>query len=219
MGPIKPFEPMGPIKPFEPMSPIKPLGPIKPFEPIGPIKPLGPINSVHFPIFKEMPYRLGEYGPELAKNKTLLSKAFKENNIADDKSATMLAMAMLETNTLCVEHRDASKDDRTDGAANVSLFNLNIDMIRYLGFDDDFVSMNRQENVGRIVYMIDKAFGTWGIERTLNFVRGGRTAFVDGVSYGAPEYRDVISTITNAILADPSLRTDSRRVEIYLQHV
>jgi hypothetical protein len=166
-----------------------------------------------------LPYRLADYGQELVKNKAILEKAFKENSIPDDRSAVMLAMAMLETNTLCVEHRDASKDDRTDGAANVSLFNLNIDMIRYIGFNDDFASMNMQENVGRIVYIINQAFGAWGIERTLNFVRGGRTAFVDGVSYGAPEYRNVISTITNAILADPALRTDSRRVEIYLQHV
>ena len=193
---------------FDPVKPIV-------FDPVKPIV----FDPIPFPSFGSVPYRLADYGNDLAKNKALLERAFEENGITEERSATMLAMAMLETNTLSTDYRDSSKDDRTDGAANVSMFNTNIDMIRYLGFRDDAESLNRQENVGRMVHIIDTAFGAWGIERTLNFVRGGRTAFVDGISYGAQDYRNVISTITNAILSDPALRTDSRRVEIYLEHV
>jgi len=45
-------------------------------------------------------------------------------------------------------------------------------------------------------------------------VRGGSTAFRDGVSYGAATYRNAILTIYNQIAKDQSLQKDDRRVEV-----
>jgi hypothetical protein len=58
----------------------------------------------------------------------------------------------------------------------------------------------------------------WGVTRMLNFVRGGRTAFDDGTSYGAADYRDAVATILKVFDRFPALLTDDRRVEIYVPH-
>ena len=52
----------------------------------------------------------------------------------------------------------------------------------------------------------------------LNFVRGGRTAFIDGVSYDAAGYRNAVATILKVISNTASLMTDDRRVEINVPH-
>ena len=64
-----------------------------------------------------------------------------------------------------------------------------------------------------------KGFRTWGIQSTLNFQRGGYTAFKDGVSYGAAEYRNAIVTIYNKIASDWTLEIDGRRIEINVRGV
>src|SRR5262249_23139559 len=43
-------------------------------------------------------YKITSYGHALKQNKGLLNKAFDDHNIADERRALMLAMAMIETN-------------------------------------------------------------------------------------------------------------------------
>ena len=50
--------------------------------------------------------------------------------------------------------------------------------------------------------------------------RAGYTAFKDGVSYGAAEYRDGLQFIYNKVcFEDPALQTDDRRVEVIISYV
>jgi hypothetical protein len=163
-------------------------------------------------------YYITDYGDELRRNKETINQAFEAKSISGQRRFIMMAMAMLETNTMTARDRDASKDG-SGGAKNVSLWNLNVDMLGRLGYTGNFDALNDDANIPEVVGLMNKAFDKWGIERTLNFVRGGYSAFVDGKSYGAVEYRDVIKSITTAIVNAPSLMTDSRRVEIYLVHV
>ena len=69
-----------------------------------------------------------------------------------------------------------------------------------------------------MVGLIDKGIDNWGVTRMLNFVRGGRDAFNDGVSYGATDYRNAVATILRVIDMTPSLMKDDRRVEIYVPY-
>ena len=110
--------------------------------------------------------------------------------------------------------RDSHKD--FSSSANISILNINFDMVTRLGYTekDWGESLDDPSRLEDAVGYLIKALRTWGVERTLNFQRGGSTAFDDGVSYGAEEYRNAIATIYNCIAADPSLENDGRRVEI-----
>lgn len=165
-------------------------------------------------------HTLVDYGDELKNNKALLNAALIKANILDRNVCILLmSMAMLETTTLNTAHRDTTKDDCTNGATNVSLFNLNTDMIKELKFSYTNDFLNDPKNLYVIVHILITAIRLWGVNRLLNFVRGGRTAFNDGHSYGAADYRNTILSIYKVVKSDISLMTDSRRVQIYLQHV
>lgn len=165
-------------------------------------------------------YTLSDYGNELIYNKAKLINAFNNVSLYDNNiRALIMSMAMLETNTLNTTSRDTSKDKNTDGSTNVSLFNLNVDMIQSLGYNYTNEYMNDPDNLDSVINIIIRAFMTWGFDKTLNFVRGGRKGFVDSKSYGSEDYRNTIVSIMNAILKDQDLMHDSRRVEIYLNHV
>lgn len=153
----------------------------------------------------------------LRESKAKVNTAFDLCEVWREHRRTMMAMAMLETKGMTIEERDYSKDNRTDGSANVSIFNLNIDMIRQLGYNGDIKKLD--ESITDAVCLIKKAFKEWGVRRTLHFVRGGGKGFMDGVSYDAEEYISVITRIMNAINEDSQLMYDDRRVEIYLKHV
>ena len=175
--------------------------------------------SINITTTKTCAYKLTDYGIELQTNKAFLEMACTAAGITDnDIKCLLLSMAMLETNTLDVNDRDASKDG-SHGAANVSIFNLNMDMIHRLGYTDDSEFLNEPYNLSIVVRILWDALYTWGIDQTLDFIRGGYVGFMDGVSYGCQDYRNTIGTIYNVIRNDPSLLVDSRRVEIYLEHV
>ena len=161
--------------------------------------------------------KISDYGAALRQNKQALAGATA--HLPHDQRCLLTAMAMLETNTMSIGERDAGKDHLTNGAANVSIFNLNVDMVRRLGFTGSPGHLNRPEALRAVVDLLTAAFKQWGTERTLAFVRGGYTAFQDGHSYGAKEYIATIYRIRDAVRADAALLTDGRRVEVYLQHV
>lgn len=165
------------------------------------------------------PYRIVSYGKALRANKRQLRSAFDVSRIREERRALMMAMAMIETTTLSPSQRDASKDGRTDGGANASIFNLSEDMLRQLGYQGDIHRLDPLSALPNVVLIIDNGVVNWGVTRMLNFVRGGRTAFNDGVSYGAADYRNAVATVVRNIDRYPSLMWDDRRVEMNVPYM
>jgi hypothetical protein len=131
----------------------------------------------------------------------------------------IVAIAMQETTYMKSDERDSGKDGTP--SANLSYLNINLDMAQMLGYQrgDGGAYLNDPNNLGEAVALLVKAFRTWGVDRTLNFMRGGRTAFNDGSSYGAADYRNSIATIYSRLAQDQSLLNDGRRVEVDLYRV
>src|SRR5205085_5226426 len=112
-----------------------------------------------------------------------------------------------------------SKDDWTNGAANYSIFNLSEDLIHQVNPKIIWKSLNSSENLTGVVAIIDAAIERWGVPAMLDFVRGGRDAFNDHSSWGAPSYRRVIATSIVQISQSPELMSDNRRPMLRLDHV
>jgi hypothetical protein len=167
----------------------------------------------------DKPFKITSYGGALRANKRQLVNAFEVGGVRDERRALMMAMAMIETTTMSPSQRDASKDGRTDGAANASIFNLSEDMLRLLGYKGDIHLLDPLSALRDVVVLISKAVDTWGVTRLLDFVRGGRTAFNDGSSYGVGDYRNAVATILRNIDRSPPLMRDDRRVEVYVPHI
>jgi len=164
-------------------------------------------------------YKITSYGAALKGNKAHLNNAFRERTVRDERRALMMAMAMIETNTMSPHERDASKDKKTDKSANASIFNLSEDLLNELGHGGDIKLLNPLARLPEVVGLIDKGISKLGVVRLLDFVRGGRTAFNDHKSYGVEGYRNAVATILKLIDMFPSLMHDDRRVEIAVPHV
>lgn len=165
---------------------------------------------------------ISDYGPALAAAKAAVWDACSVRCGGTPRECTLaLAMAMIETTLMNVTQRDATKDAATDGSANVSLWNLSVDLVATLGYAGQAWVLNTQapEALAAAACLVLKGLRTWGARTFLNFVRGGRTAFLDGVSYGAYEYRNAVASILGAFAKDPSLVADGRRVECAVPHV
>jgi hypothetical protein len=165
---------------------------------------------------------IAQYGPFLVAGKAAVWDACSNSCGGTARECKLaMAMAMIETTLMNVTQRDWTKDSTTDGSANVSLWNLSIDLITSLGFAGVSWTLNTQthEALAAAACLVVKGVHTWGPRVFLNFVRGGRTAFVDGWSYGAYEYRNAVATILDAFAKDPALLTDGRRVECVVPHV
>jgi hypothetical protein len=161
-------------------------------------------------------HKITDYGEKLAVNKRILSLAL--GRLGMRQRCIMTAMCMLETDHMEPKQRDASKDHDAY-AANVSIFNLSVDMLKQLGYKGSCSDLNCLSRLDTVVQLLEKAFKQWGEEKTLAFVRGGRTAFEDLKSYGARAYMQTIWHMASVIEKDIKLLTDGRRVEVYLPHV
>ncbi len=158
------------------------------------------------------------YGWKIAKNKKVINAAFDACKIVPARRALLMSMAFLETTLLTADQRDGSKDGRGDPHDdNVSLWNLSLDLVMYVGYRDNPWLLN--SDPAKAACVLNTAFDKFGIQRTLHFVRGGRTAFNDGRSFGAQRFVQVIASIMKAVDANPSLMTDKRRAEAYLEPV
>jgi len=163
-------------------------------------------------------YKIQPYGATLKMNKGQLLRAFDARGIRDERRALMVAMAMIETNTMSPSERDATKDKNTDKSANASIFNLSEDMINQLGYQGNIHQLDSLASLPDVVGLINKGIDLWTVTRMLNFVRGGSKAFADGASYGAADYRNAVATILKVIDMFPALMSDDRRVEIPVKH-
>jgi hypothetical protein len=133
----------------------------------------------------------------------------------------IISMGMLETQHMDPSERDATKDGTP--SANYSAFNLNPYLLNQLGFRGDPNSLNDPKNLGAVMKLMlngVRGGGSGGNMTTtdfLNTVRGGQSANPNDPNISA--YRDGIATINAQITADPSLLTDSRRVDVTVKHI
>ena len=166
------------------------------------------------------PVSIGHYGSTLANNKLNLFTILNRLGASGQEKRLLIAVAMGETNTMSDSDVDHTKDGTS--AANVSIFNENIDMLQQLGYsgNDNGMALNRPENLSVVAAYNLKAIRTWGAARYLNFHRGGRTAFNDGVSYGSESFRNAVATVMAQLMTDMHLaRDDDRRVQADVPHV
>lgn len=178
-----------------------------------------PHNSTLLPTMPaNTTYNLVSYGPELKANKAKLIAAMEKAGTCLKHRPLFMAMAMIETKHISIEQRDETKDNNTDGSANVSVFNLSHDIVQRLGYTNP-LKLNDEANLTDAIKIIQKGITRWGLTRFLNFVRGGYTAFQDGVSYGAWDFRNAVATAVKVIRENPQLMTDDRRVEMQVDHV
>jgi hypothetical protein len=163
-------------------------------------------------------YKLPDYGAKLKRNKALLNRAARDGKLRDERRVLLLVMAMIETQHLSPDERDTSKDKKTDGSANATIFNLSEDLLRQLGYRGTIRALDPLERLPDVVSLIDKGIDLWNVSSFLDFVRGGRTAFNDHKSYRAGEYRTGVATGLWVIDMNPALIDDSRRIEMNVSH-
>lgn len=164
-------------------------------------------------------YSVSDVSDELAANKQVLQRAATELGISWELWVLVLAMGMLETQSMNPADRDASKDG-AGLAANVSAWNLSLDLVQQVGtYSGNPWDLCKIENVRDVVAIIRDGISKWGVNSLLNFVRGGRTGWQDGYSYGVYEFRNAIKTMANAIRSNHDLLLNRQRVNVYVPHV
>ena len=125
-----------------------------------------------------------------------------------------------------VNERDKSKDFTP--AANNTIFNLNYDMLNYFtGYKSDNygLELNNDDDatLDRAMNLLDQCFDKAGIERILDFHRGGRTGYdnpAESANRGCDcyVYRNAILTAYNKFNEDPRFLNDSRRIEMVVPY-
>lgn len=170
-------------------------------------------------VSSDVAYKITAYGAALKQNKAKLTAAFDKCKVSPSHRALLLALGMIETNTLDVADRDRGKDNNSDGSANVSLFNLSHDLVKRLGYGKNPTQLNDPKNLAEAVQLLEKGFNSWGIKKVLAYIRGGATGASTMSAYGVQDYLKTVATILKVISQNPSLLVDDRRVEIHLQHV
>jgi hypothetical protein len=156
-------------------------------------------------------------------------RTFERAGIREERRALMLAMAQIEAYLLEPKQIDHSKDDFPDKSENVSVFNLNEDMLIELGYRLDASAnekkyrelireLNNDGALPMVVGLLNQAFDKWGVVKTLCFVRGGRKAFKDGKSYDAHNYLKAVATSLRLMDEDPGWLVDDRRIEMTVVH-
>lgn len=154
---------------------------------------------------------------QLAANKQAAVKAARDYGATDEEVAMIVAIGMQETDNFCCDERDASKDG--GAAANYTAFNVNHDMLSLVYGNLDFSRYNGPDSMTLGVRAILDAARKWGMDRFLAFHRGGRTAFDDGKSYGADEYKASVHSVAQFLMANKQHLTDPLRVCHNTPHV
>ena len=162
-------------------------------------------------------YQLKDYGWQYGQNKNAVYNAIQANGLDWSAARAAMAIAMLETGDMGAWSHDSSKDWDGD-SKNVSLFNMNVGFLKYIGsgYAGNPDALNGPDSLSAAVAQLYMGMNNLGMDGFLNFHRGGQTAFQDGTSYGAYDYRNTISSMIQAIANDESLLTDQRRIEISL---
>jgi len=172
-------------------------------------------------------YGVNSIEPQYVVHKALTVKYMNDLGFSDPMKKLCFAVGELETK-FNPKHTDKKK---LGSSANFSIFNINADLVQYLVFARDpkyssegwpegapFANnpalLDGLDGIKNALIVIHKAVETWGYPTFLNFLRGGRSGFTDGVSYGVVGYRNVIATIIAELDRKPQLFTNNQRVDI-----
>jgi len=159
---------------------------------------------------------LKSYGAQYQTNKRKVVAALrKKDGIGEAKVKLLIAIAMLETNTMDPAQRDTGK---TGDSTNYSLWNINRDMLKRLPGGTDG-NLNSWSGLDNVVDRLASAINKFGINGFLNFHRGGYTGWQDGVSYGCQDYRNGIASMIRILDNNEDLLSDSRRIDMSVGHV
>ena len=160
-------------------------------------------------------YTITSYGESYKVNKGRVMKALDSAGLSLNLKKFFLAIAMLETNTMSPITRDKSKSGYS---TNYSLWNINYDLIQYTGSQTES-SLNEWSGLTETVHILKQAVERLGVNGFLDFLRGGRTGFMNHVSYGCYDYRNAIASMMKVLDKHPTLLTDSRRINLEVEHV
>jgi hypothetical protein len=97
-------------------------------------------------------------------------------------------------------------------------WNINGDLIQYTGSQIES-SLNTWGGLNEAVHILKQAVQRLGVNGFLDFQRGGRTGFINHVSYGCYDYRNAIASMMKVLDRNPTLLTDSRRINLDVEHV
>lgn len=137
-----------------------------------------------------------------------------------------VVMAMQEAHSFAVNDSlypyDKSKNSRSDGAQNVSLFNMNVDFIkRSCRIDcDDFqdfsdqaskLYLNQEGYLKEAVRRLSEGFDHFGIDGTLYFHRGGSSGY-DNPSSDVKNFASKIKGATGFLNQNPDYRKNESRI-------
>jgi len=157
---------------------------------------------------------LKSYGAQYQTNKRRVVAELKKN-FNDAQLKLMLAIAMLETNTMDPDQRDTGKSGMSE---NFSLWNMNRDYLSRLPGGVDY-EMNKWSGLDIAVNRLKAGLNKWGVNDFLNFHRGGATGLADGVSYGCQDYRNAMASMVRILDNNPDLMDDARRIDMVVGHV
>ena len=143
------------------------------------------------------------------------------------RSDIALAMAMQESHDFNVDHNgnlsyDHKKDDRSDGAQNVSIFNMNIhfiksscktDCAKFQNFSNQGEKMylNKRANLKEAVRRLSEGFDHFGVTGTLHFHRGGSTGHANPSS-DERDFADSLKKVANELSKNPAQRLNENRI-------
>ena len=177
----------------------------------------------------DVPFSISDYGDALRQNKQRILKHMQALNISAVELYTVMAIAMQETNHMDVGERDTSKDGQGD-AANLSAFNMNLDMLKRVGYiPGKSPDLNDPKNLEVAVDFLLRGIRHFTLNGFLAYHRGGWTSwnqFVEGGQdgyhandvYDVQGYINCFTTLVTVLGTDAKLFSDSRRVEVYCVH-
>jgi len=177
-------------------------------------------------------FKTSSYGPELAHNKKEILASLDAAGATPDEKKMVLSMFMVETTNMQPGGRDASKDNNTNGSKNFSSLNMNESMLAG-GFGNkkdgvktykSGVDLNDPANIGQAAVACLEGMRQHGAGAWLAGQRGGGPAATRHAEGGTAvtgekdkamfeNFYSSVLTGMEAMKKDPSLMTDSRRVE------
>ena len=179
-------------------------------------------------------FKTSDYGSELGNNKEAVMNALDKAGASQKEKALVLAMFMMETNSMSVDQRDKLKDGNTDGSKNISALNMNIAMVEKdptrgnpgVSTYDPSINYNQQENAGRAAELCLQGIRERGANAWVSGHRGGAEAAkrvdetgtairpdVAGDKEYFGEFNNSLATAYQAIMDNPELLTNNERVE------
>lgn len=169
-------------------------------------------------LLPEMPanfiFKLTHCGTSFSHNKRIILDACRNAipNCPTSFYALCLVMAMTENNTL-------RPKVLLNPHENISIWNLSSEFIKFMRYEYDPIELNLPDNISEVIKLMYIAVSTYGVEITLNFIKGGKKAFDDGIKYGEYRYRNCIATQLRVMDLHPELLYDDQRIDILLEKI